>query len=436
MVTKPQFLIAAPSSGSGKTTITLGLLRYLKNQGFNIQPFKCGPDYLDTKHHGWASGKISINLDTFMSSKEHVVEVYRKYTSSADISVIEGVMGLFDGAKKMEGSSAEIAEILNLPIILVVNAKATAYSVAPLLYGFKNFYPTIKIAGVIFNCVSGESHYQFLKDACEDVGLNALGYVPKREGLHLPSRHLGLQISNEVEYNSIIDEIATQIAKNVDIKRLLEVSMSSAPKFENSEVKSSKPLKISVAKDEAFNFTYHENLKSLEKLGIVTFFSPLNDQTLPQTDLLYLAGGYPELYLEKLSSNIAMREAIFNYCHNGGKVLAECGGMMYLCDAIVAEDLKEYPTVGFFSQKASMENMKLSLGYRKFMLNEEIFLGHEFHYSKLINPQTDLAIGEVYSARNSAVDTFVFKKKNTIASYIHFYWGEKNLFEYFFTDEK
>lgn len=181
MVTKPQFLIAAPSSGSGKTTITLGLLRYLKNQGFNVQPFKCGPDYLDTKHHGWASGKISINLDTFMSSKEHVVEVYRKYTSSADVSVIEGVMGLFDGAKKMEGSSAEIAEILNLPIILVVNAKATAYSVAPLLYGFKNFYPTIKIAGVIFNCVSGESHYQFLKDACEDVGLNALGYVPKEK---------------------------------------------------------------------------------------------------------------------------------------------------------------------------------------------------------------------------------------------------------------
>ena len=147
----PQFLISAPSSGSGKTTITQGLLRSLRNKGLSVQAFKCGPDYIDTKHHEWASGNVSINLDTFMSSKEHVTEVYSKYSSKADATIVEGVMGLFDGANRMEGSSAEIAELLDIPIILVINAKATAYSVAPLLYGYKHFYPNIKIAGAIFN---------------------------------------------------------------------------------------------------------------------------------------------------------------------------------------------------------------------------------------------------------------------------------------------
>jgi cobyrinic acid a,c-diamide synthase len=426
---KPQFLIAAPSSGSGKTTITQGLLRYLKNKGLKVQPFKCGPDYLDTKHHAWAAGKVSINLDTFMSSKEHVSEIYANYSSVADVSLVEGVMGLFDGAKKMEGSSAQIAELIDIPVILVVNAKATAYSVAPLLYGFKNFYSGIEIAGVIFNFVGSESHYQFLKDACEDVGVTPLGYVPKNENIHLPSRHLGLQISDSSEYDETIEKIAAHISKTVDIEKLLQLTERPVQKAKIYESKTVGTLKISVAKDEAFNFTYHENVNALEKLGTITYFSPLKDQQLPATDLLYLAGGYPELYLHELSENKNMRKAIGDYCSNGGRVLAECGGMMYLCKSIIDSDSNEFPMVGYFDQKASMENMKLKLGYRKICINKKVCFGHEFHYSKLIHPETEFSVGEIYSARNKKLDTLLLRKGNTIASYIHFYWGEKNILD-------
>ncbi|PKQ61473.1 cobyrinic acid a,c-diamide synthase [Labilibaculum manganireducens] len=432
MKKKPQFLIAAPSSGSGKTTITQGILRYLKNKGLQVQPFKCGPDYLDTKHHSWAAGNVSINLDTFMSSKSHVKNIYGKYSIQADVSVVEGVMGLFDGAKKMEGSSAQIAELLDIPIILVVNAKATAYSVAPLLFGFKNFYPGVKIAGVIFNFVSSESHYQFLKDACEDVGVTPLGYVPKNEKLHLPSRYLGLQITDSSQYNSTIEEIAIHISKTVDIEKLLELTKIPFQEPEVDETIERGNLKISVAKDEAFNFTYHENLAALEKLGEITFFSPLRDQHLPATDLLYFAGGYPELYLDELSSNESMKKAVKEFCLKGGRVLAECGGMMYLGDSIIDSDSNKFPMVGYLDQKTSMENMKLKLGYRKIHVNGNIFFGHEFHYSHIINPSMKFLVGEIYSARDQKLDTFLFRKNNTIASYIHFYWGEKNIMDLLF----
>lgn len=432
MDNKPQFLIAAPSSGSGKTTITQGLLRYLKNKGLRVQPFKCGPDYLDTKHHAWAAGNVSINLDTFMSSREHVEDLYRKYSNQSDVSVVEGVMGLFDGSKKMEGSSAQIAELLNIPIILVINAKATAYSVAPLLYGFKNFYKGINIAGVIFNFVGSESHYQFLKDACEDVGITPLGYVPKNDKLHLPSRHLGLQISDSTQYDSIIEDIAEHISQTVDIEKLIQITTSQLQEPRTSKIKQKGKLRITVAKDAAFNFTYHENLSALEQLGDVTFFSPLNDHELPLTDLLYLAGGYPELHLKELSSNTAMRKAINSYCSQGGRVLAECGGMMYLCNSIIDSDSVEYPMVGYLEQKATMENMKLKLGYRKININNNICFGHEFHYSKILSPLMKYSVGEIYSARDQKLDTLLFRKQNTVASYIHFYWGEKNIIDIFF----
>jgi len=427
----PQFLIAAPSSGSGKTTVTQGLLRSLRNKGLSVQAFKCGPDYIDTKHHEWASGNISINLDSFMSSKNHVKEIYGKYSSKADATVVEGVMGLFDGANRMEGSSAQIAELLDIPIILVINAKATAYSVAPLLYGYKHFYPNIKIAGAIFNFVNSESHYQFMKDACEDVGIEALGYVPRNENINLPERHLGLQISAKDNYEETINEMALHLEKTVDIDHLLEICNSKRPKYKAESIKSKPKLKIGVAKDEAFNFTYHENLRALSQLGEIKYFSPINDSSLPEVDFLYLAGGYPELYLEQLSQNESMRNAINEFAQSGGKVLAECGGMMYLSKNIIDKDGKTYPMVGFLNQNASMENMKLKLGYRKIKLKDEILFGHEFHYSHLVNSLEKTEGIEVYSARDKQLDTQVIRKNNVLASYIHFYWGEKNIYDSF-----
>jgi len=427
----PQFLIAAPSSGSGKTTITQGLLRSIRNKGLSVQAFKCGPDYIDTKHHEWASGNVSINLDTFMSSPKHVSEIYSKYSSKADATVVEGVMGLFDGANRMEGSSAQIAELLDIPIILVINAKATAYSVAPLLYGYKHFYPGIKIAGAIFNFVNSESHYQFMKDACEDVGVQALGYVPRNKNINLPERHLGLQISAKDNYEETINAMASHLEKTVDIDKILEICKSKKPSYKVCPPINTSKLRIGIAKDEAFNFTYHENLRALSQIGEISYFSPINDNRLPEVDFVYLAGGYPELYLKELSKNKSMRKSIQEFAASGGKILAECGGMMYLSNNIIDKDGNLFPMVGFLNQNASMENMKLKLGYRKIKLQNETLLGHEFHYSHLINSKEETNEIEVYSARDKQLDTQVIRKNNVLASYIHFYWGEKNIYKTF-----
>lgn len=415
---KSRFLIAAPSSNSGKTTLTLGLLRLLHNRGLQVQPFKCGPDYIDTKHHTLAAASQSINLDTFMMSADHVQSLFYKY--DADISIVEGVMGLFDGADRMKGSSAEIAILLDLPVILVVNAKAMAYSVAPLLYGFKHFNPAVKIAGVIFNCVNTESHYRFLKEACEDVGVEPLGYVPVNDNIKIPSRHLGLNIADECDY----DRIADHISKTVDVERLLEITTTTSSITQTYHTPQTGTLKIAIAKDEAFNFTYYENIEVLKQMGEVTFFSPVHDNVLPETDLLYLAGGYPELYLEALSGNTPMREKILDYCNNGGRVIAECGGMMYLGKSITDKEGNSYPMAGFLDITTSMEQAKLTLGYRTVTINDRILKGHEFHYSTYNEERDLLKIGEVHNAKGIKVNTPIYRQKNVTASYIHFYWGE------------
>lgn len=424
---KTQFLIAAPSSNSGKTTVTLGLLRILKNRGYQVQPFKCGPDYIDTKHHSFAAGKPSINLDTFMMSFEHVKNLFSKYGSDSDLSIVEGVMGFFDGANKMQGSSAEIAILLDLPVILVINAKATAYSVAPLIHGFKTFNPKIKIAGVLFNFVNTESHYSFLKDACEDVGVESLGYIPSNPKIQIPSRHLGLAISGENDYEKIIQKAALHIEKTVNIDRLIQICQKEDilhPIITKAPISRSK-IRISIAKDEAFNFTYHENIESFKQLGEVTYFSPLKDKIVPDADLIYLAGGYPELYLNELAANNSMKEAILDYCKKGGKVIAECGGMMYLGQNIIDKEGKAFPMIGFLEINTSMENSKLSLGYRTVILNNQIIRGHEFHYSTCLENSKIDSIGEVFNAKEIKVETPIYQKENVIASYIHFYWGEE-----------
>lgn len=448
---KPQFLIAAPSSNSGKTTITLGLLRLLKNQGYKVQPFKCGPDYIDTKHHAKAAHQVSINLDTYMMSESHVKGLYSRYSKEADISIIEGVMGLFDGANRMQGSSAEIAMLLDVPVILVVNAKAMAYSVAPILFGLKNFNPNIKIAGVIFNFVNTESHYSFLKDACDDVGIEALGYVPNNADISIPSRHLGLAISSENDYEAIIENAAQHLAKFIDTDRLLTICKSnenSLPCLAFVEEKLAKKVdlnlknkqdpnnyKIAVAQDDAFNFTYFENIKTLENLGEVIYFSPLKDKLMPEADMLYLAGGYPELFLEELSSNTSMRKSILDFCSNGGKVIAECGGMMYLGNTIINSEGRKYPMVGFLAVGTSMEKAKLSLGYREVQLNDTIIRGHEFHYSVAIEKESLPTVGTVFNAKGIEVQTPIYKLKNVMASYIHFYWGDSGFIADFLSDE-
>lgn len=426
------FLISAPSSNSGKTTLTLGLLRALKNRGLKVQPFKCGPDYIDTQHHTTASGNPGINLDTFMASEDHVKNSYNHYASKADVSVTEGVMGLFDGANKMQGSSAAIAGLLDIPVILVINAKSMAYSAAPLLYGFKNFHQGIRVVGAIFNFVNTESHYRFLQEACEEVGIEALGYLPKNEYLAIPSRHLGLHTSAETDYELIIEKLAEEIPKTIHIDRLLEiskreVSLTNLPKSVQKLVSDNK-YKIAIARDEAFTFTYHQNLAVLAALGTVTFFSPIHDQELPQTDFLYLPGGYPELFARDLSKNTTMLNSIRSYCLRGGLVYAECGGLMYLGNNIITSEGQSFGMAAVLDCTTSMENTKLTLGYRSLDWQGLSLKGHEFHYSKLLTNTLESEPLVIKNAKGMELETKLFRKLNTFASYVHLYWGEQVAF--------
>ena len=427
----PQFLIAAPSSSSGKTTISLGLIKALSNRGMKVQAYKCGPDYIDPLLHSKASGSPSINLDTFMCSESHVQALFAEHSQLAEVAIVEGVMGMFDGANKMKGSSAEIAHLLDIPVILVVNAKAMAYSAAPLLYGFKNFRPDIKVLGVIFNQVKTESHYGFLKDACLEVGVEALGYLPPAKDIEIPGRHLGLSLAEEINFETICNTIACNLEKTVDIDRLLELTTKPLAPFENLNSINSLPTTytIAVAQDEAFCFTYNENLKALASIGEIVFFSPLSDETVPTCDFLYLPGGYPELFLERLSSNTSMLQSIRRFCQDNGKTYAECGGMMYLGQSITNKDGQAFKMVDFLSLRTSMKNPKLSLGYRSVSMNNLKIHGHEFHYStseELDN--SELFNCSVENARAATVNTRIYKKGATVASYIHFYWGENQAF--------
>lgn len=420
---KPQFLIAAPHSGAGKTTVTLGILRALRNRGLNVQPFKCGPDYLDPKLHTIASGNQSINLDRFMMDDAHIGSLYQGYGSKADVLITEGVMGLFDGAVKMEGSSADIARLLDIPVILVINAKAMAYSAAALLLGFKMLCPEIRIAGVIFNFVEHESHYRILKTAAGDIGLTSLGFLPKNTQMEIPSRHLGLKTGSEINHDAIIEQAAAHIEKHIDLDELMRITAVPLGKTEEKTVLQG-TKKIAVAYDEAFNFIYPETIRALSSLGEISYFSPLKDTVLPAADLIYLPGGYPELHLQTLSDNRILISQLRRFHEDGGKILAECGGMMYLGNFIADEKGVQFPMAGILDLATSMQYKKLSLGYKRVHIGGTELKGHEFHYSQFTEmPQPDQQI-RVWNARDELLQTPVFKTKNILASYFHFYFGD------------
>ena len=431
---KPAFMLAAPSSNTGKTTLTLALLRIMAGEDYRVQPFKCGPDYIDTLLHTIAAGVggrscRGINLDTFMAGKQHIREVFLKHCNEAGAAVVEGVMGLFDGAVKSQGSSAEIAKLLDISVILVVDAKGCAYSVAPLIYGFKHFDPAVHLAGVIFNRVNTRSHYEFLKDACCDVGIEPLGYVPHNESIAVSERYLGLNISAGGNQESAIEAMACHVRKTVDVKRLLEITSMDIPAFPQKLVSIRQgDAVIAVARDEAFNFVYAENLDVLAEYGKLEFFSPLDDGKLPEADMLYFSGGYPELYAERLEQNTSIRLNIAEFCSNGGIVYAECGGMMYLGNSMIDRHGVSHSMCGVFDLETSLQDAGLHLGYRKITIDDPEYCrelrGHEFHYSQITRRGDVRNVATITSAHDRRVDTGFYRFKNAFASYVHLYWGE------------
>ena len=401
MTSLAQFMVAAPYSNSGKTTITLGLLRAFQRKGMRVQPFKCGPDYLDTIHHTMAAAQQSVNLDLFMGSARHVKYLYQKHCENKQIAVVESVMGLYDGAVDDENSSATIAKLLQLPVILVVDARAMAYSAGALVYGFKHFDPKINLLGVVFNFVKSASHYEFLQRACEKIKVTALGYLPPEEKIKIPSRYLGLNIDHGIDFNLIIDQIADHVEQYLDLDQLVNITQKTAPQKtepDNGPVIKRKKI-IAIARDEAFRFFYHENIETLKRLGEVVYFSPIHDTKLPKADFIYLAGGYPELHVEALADNKDMLKAISEYCQHEGRLLAECGGLMYLGRSLIKADSEAYEMVNFLPITTSVADKKLTLGYRKFTWNNIALKGHEFHYSRLSEANELTAIGNLSNAK-------------------------------------
>ena len=421
----PQFLLAAPASGSGKTTIARGLMALLTGKGYRVQPFKCGPDYIDTKFHRDVCGRPSVNLDTFMASPQHIGELYVRYASKADICVVEGMMGLFDGYDRDRGSSAEVAQVLSLPVVLVVDARSAAYSVAPLLSGFLHFNQQIRIAGVIFNKVGSTRHQEMLRQVCEDVGIECLGMVPRNDQLGTGSRYLGLDFSQMTQ----ADEWVGIMNKSVNWRRLLQLTSMPRPAVTSSACRLI-PGKTLIACDgEAFSFLYQETLDRFEHYD---FFQPEDDVAIPEDiDLLYLPGGYPEKHLQELVGAQRTRDSIKTYAGRGGRVVAECGGMIYLCRSIVTDE-GTFPMCGVLPATitARKEDRKLSLGYRRFFVNDLEYRGHEFHYTQFMGDKPASSI-PVTDAGGRGVDTTIFRNGNIFASYTHLYWGTNDLLSLF-----
>lgn len=397
-------VIAGVSSGVGKTTVTVGLLEAFRRLGLRVQAFKVGPDFIDPGFHAQVTGGPSYNLDGWICSRESVLGTVARQAADADLALIEGVMGCFDGSdgKSEEGSTAQVAKWLGAPVVLVADARAMARSGAAVVLGFERFDPDLPIAGVIWNRVSGETHARWLDEALQEhCRALPLGWLPREDALALPERHLGLVTARERRLTrEFLDPLVSAIEKSVDLDRLLSLAKSqvsssaTGPRPVGAPVAPLAPVqvKIGVALDEAFQFYYPANFDLLKAAGAeIVFWSPLKDSTLPPVDGLYLGGGYPELYASELSANVAMRESIRAFAESGRPLYAECGGLMYCSRALEDLDGNEHPMVGLLPTTVRMKPKKLTLGYVEVEFAADSPLapagaqvrGHEFHYSRI-----------------------------------------------------
>ncbi len=394
-----QLLIAGTHSGVGKTTVVVGLIAALRRRGLLVQPFKVGPDYIDPTHHTHAAGRPCRNLDTWMLPADRVRALSQRVARDADVALVEGVMGLFDGLgyDTETGSTAEVAKLLGAAVVLVLDASGLARSAAALALGYQRFDPDLHLAGFIVNRAGSPGHAAGVSAAITDAtGMPVFGWLPRDEGLHRPERHLGLVPTAEAgSWQSMAEAAGDAIARGLDLDRLLELASAVPPASAPENVRpiaweaEDRPV-LAVARDEAFHFTYEENLELLQAAGArLAFFSPLQDQALPpETAGIVLSGGFPEVHARALSANESMRRALCDAHAAGVPLYAECGGLMYLTEAIIDFDGRRHPMVGVLPGHCVMTG-KLTLGYRLaraacpgwlFRAGETV-RGHEFHYS-------------------------------------------------------
>ncbi len=430
------FMVAGTGSGVGKTTIALALMATLRELGYRVQPFKCGPDFLDTGHHTSICGRISRNLDTWMLPAEANRELFQKACHGADVAVVEAMMGLFDGksGEEEKGSPAEIAKLLDLPVVLVLDAAKSARSIAAVVKGFENFDLNLRFAGIVLNGVSSEGHYRMLQAAIQSVtSIPLLGRFPRNPALTIPERHLGLHTAEEetVASNSI-HHFAEAARRYLDLTPLLKLSYSQSLISDHVHDIPHADVRIGVARDNAFSFYYEDNFELLRACGAeIVSFSPLSDKELPgNLDALYLGGGYPELYAEKLSANLTMNKAIRDFAESGRTIYAECGGMIYLGQSIATLDAQDFPMAGVLPLTFEMTSKPVQFGYAEVEFTEDCLLGprglmvrgHSFHYSRLRHNSELPTSYRVRYSLSGKTEAEGFRYKNILGSYIHIHF--------------
>jgi cobyrinic acid a,c-diamide synthase len=431
----PRVVVAGTSSGAGKTTVACGLIGALRARGLTVQGFKVGPDYIDPSHHALASGRPGRNLDAFLSGPELIAPLVRHGSAGADIAVVEGVMGLFDGASGRGelASTAHVAKLLDAPVLLVLDAAAMARSAAAMVHGFRTFDPDVKVAGVIFNKVGSDIHEQLLREAVEGSGLPVLGALRRDERVVTPERHLGLVPVAEREHDAreALAALAEAMGRYADLHAVISLARS-APEIDGptwspeAETPVGGETRIAIARGPAFSFHYRENLELLEGAGAeLAGFDPMVDESLPvDAGALVLAGGFPEVFGEQLAANAPLRAQVAAFAASGRPVLAECGGLLYLCTALDGHEM-----CGALPASASMSG-RLTLGYREavatastpWMAEGQSVRGHEFHYSKV-----EALDAQPLSAWKLSTRTFERRegivKGGVQAGYLHVHWA-------------
>jgi cobyrinic acid a,c-diamide synthase len=434
-----RIVIAGTGSGVGKTTVTIGLMAAFQRKGYSVQGFKCGPDYIDPTYHQAVTGRSSRNLDSWMFKSETVKEIFNRGSEGADLSIIEGVMGFFDGKDPTTnaGSTAEISVITQTPVILVVNCASMARSAAAVVKGFQSFAAEPKIVGMIANNVGSMGHYKLVKAAIEqECGIPVLGYVHRDEDIEIPKRHLGLIPSIERhELDPFFEKLGDIITETVDLDRLYELAYAvklESPPASIFPLQADKFVRIAVAKDAAFNFYYPENLELLEAYGAeLVFFSPLQGELLPENiDGLYIGGGFPEEFADTLSSKEFVKRSIKDAVQNGLPTLAECGGFMYLTEAIVTTEGQQFDMIGIIPGYVKMQSKLAALGYREVTGETDNYLlppgvharGHEFHYSSYFAENSGQPYAyETKGMRGSKLEGY--QTGNLVAGYTHLHFA-------------
>jgi len=431
-LTIPRLVITGSSSGVGKTSITSAIIYGLKKRGYTVQPFKVGPDYIDPSYLSSIANNETRNLDVWLMGKSELLKNFVN-NSTSDVSIIEGVMGYYDGfdGKTNHASTHHVATLLKSPVILILDASKTSRSIAATALGFTKFHKNSRISGIILNKIGSKKHEILCRSALENLKIPIVGVVPKSTKNILESRHLGLiPVVEQNQLQKKIKQVSQQVADYLDFEELVKICKNVERISKAKSQKFKKPnISIAVALDNSFNFYYRDNIDALRREGAkIKFFSPTSDKKIPNCDSIYIGGGFPEILGRKLSQNFSMKKSIKQAAENGTPIYAECGGLMYLTKSIKHNNQK-YKMVGLFDAETEMTT-KMTLNYTQgriisncLISSPRNFNAHEFHYSKITNISKDakflydLKIGEGISSKKDALSEY-----NVLASYCHLYF--------------